>query len=94
VTIARPEDNGEIPTARYRIEAAVNDNRYAEVTFAVAVDGGEPLILGTDDAPPYRLYWNNQAIPASASVEIVATVDDGSGRIRSDSVTVTMGERS
>jgi len=94
VTIARPEDNGEIPTARYRIEAAVNDNRYAEVTFAVAVDGGDPVILGTDDAPPYRLYWNNQVIPAGAAVEIVATVDDGSGRLRSDSVMVTMGDRS
>lgn len=94
VTIGRPEENGEIPTVRYRIEAAVNDGRYAEVTFSVTVESGEPLILGTDDAPPYRLYWNNQAIPAGASVEIVATVDDGSGRLRSDSVMVTMGDRS
>ncbi len=94
IQLVRPEENGEIPTVRYRLEANVGDRRYAEVTFAVSVDGGEPLILGTDDAPPYRLYWNNQEVATGASVEIIATVDDGSGRLQSDSVTVTMGDRS
>jgi glycosidase len=93
ITIVRPEAGGEIPTVRYRIEVELGDRRYAEVTFAISVDGGEPLVLGTDDAPPYRLYWNNQAIPTGAEVEVIATVDDGSGRLRTNRVTVTMGER-
>jgi glycosidase len=91
--ITRPTAAQEIPTARYRIEAAVGDRRYAEVTFSIVVDGGDPIVLGTDDAPPYRLYWNNHSIPAGATVEVTATVDDGSGRLRTDTVTVVTGTR-
>jgi glycosidase len=94
VRIARPTASQEIPTARYRIEAEVGDRRYAEVTFSISVDGGPAVILGTDDAPPFRLYWNNHTIAAGAEVEITVTVDDGSGRLASDSVTVVMGDRS
>jgi glycosidase len=93
VRITRPAPDQEIPTPRYRIEAAVDDRRYAEVTFSISIDGGAPVVLGTDDAPPYRLYWNNHEIPTGATVEITATVDDGSGRLRSDTVTVMMAAR-
>ena len=94
ITIARPTDGVDIPTPRYRIEADLGDRRYAEVTFAAAVDGAEPVVLGVDDAPPYRVYWNNAALPAGSSVDLIATVDDGSGRRSSDIVTVTLGDRS
>jgi glycosidase len=93
INIVRPDPNDVIPTVRYRIEAQLGDSRYAEVTFALVIDRADPIILGTDDAAPYRLYWNNQAVPSGTSVEILATVDDGSGRLRSDSVTITMGDR-
>ncbi len=93
VSITRPIADQEIPTARYRIEAEVGDRRYAEVTFSIVVDGGDPIVLGTDDAPPYRLYWNNHTIPAGTRVEVTATVDDGSGRLRADTITVVMGSR-
>ena len=94
VTLVRPTDGAEIPTPRYRFEAELADRRYAEVTFAVAVDGGEPVAIGTDDAPPYRVYWDSTDHPAGTAVDVVATVDDGSGRLRSDVVTVTLGDRS
>ena len=93
IALSRPNPGAELVTFRYRIEAEVGDRRYAEVTFAVSVDGAEPEIIGTDDAPPYRVYWNNHDLTAGASVEIIATVDDGSGRFRSDSRTVSIGER-
>ena len=38
-----PDDGAEIPTPRYRIEAGLGDRRYAEVTFAASIDGGEPV---------------------------------------------------
>lgn len=94
IRITRPSAGTEIPTVRYRIEAETGDRRYAEVTFSISVDGGEPIILGTDDAPPYRLYWNNHDIPTGASVEITVIVEDGSGRLRSDAISVTLGPRS
>ena len=94
VRITRPAQDQEIPTPRYRIEAAVGDRRYAEVTFSISIDGEPPVVLGTDDAPPYRLYWNNHTVPTGATVEITATVDDGSGRLRAHTVTVVMADRS
>lgn len=93
IVLTRPSDAAEIPTPRYRFEAELGDRRYAEVTFAVSVDGDEPVIVGVDDAPPYRVYWNNTILPTGAVVEVIATVADGSGVIRSDRATVTLGER-
>ncbi len=93
IMIDRPDDGAVIPTARYRIEARAGDRRYAEVTFSIAVDGGEPVVLGVDDAPPYRLYWNNHDIAAGTSVEVTAVLTDAAGRRAADMVTVTMGER-
>jgi glycosidase len=93
ITLVRPSSGTEIPTIRYRIEAALGDRRFAEVTFAISIDGNAPQVVGTDDAPPYRVYWDNGAIAPGSTVEIIATVDDGSGRLRSDSVTVIMGAR-
>ena len=46
IDIVRPMPGAEIPTFRYRIEAELSDDRYAEVTFSVSVDGGEPVLLG------------------------------------------------
>jgi alpha-amylase len=93
IRLVRPDAGIEIPTARYRIEAELGDRRYAEVTFAVAIDGAEPVVIGVDDAAPYRVYWNNAALPAGTAVDVIATVSDGSGALRSDVVSVTLGER-
>ncbi|MEL6893545.1 MAG: alpha-amylase family glycosyl hydrolase, partial [Actinomycetota bacterium] len=75
IDVVRPDVGVEIPTNRYRIEAELGDRRYAEVTFAVAIDGADPVIIGTDDAPPYRVYWNNADLQAGAELELIATVD-------------------
>ncbi|MDH5293384.1 MAG: hypothetical protein OEW91_06855, partial [Acidimicrobiia bacterium] len=88
----RPKGS-KIPTFRYRLEAELSDSRFAEVTFAVMVDGAEPVVVGTDDAAPYRVYWDNSDVPDGAEVEVIATVDDGSGHLASDSRTVTLGVR-
>jgi glycosidase len=93
VVLTRPNAGQEIPTPRYRIEAAVSDGRYAEVTFSISVDGAAPVVLGVDDAPPYRIYWNNHAIPTGAGVEITATVTDGSGRTSATTLPVTLADR-
>ena len=93
ITIVRPDDAAEIPTPRYRIEAEVGDRGYAEVTFAVSVDGAEPVVIGVDDAAPYRVYWDNSELPADTSIDVIATVSDGSGLLRSDLVSVSLGDR-
>ena len=94
VTIVRPDDGAEVPTPRYRIEAELDDDRFAEVTFAVRDGDRSPVVLGVDDAAPYRIYWDTTPFPDGSTVDLIATVDDGSGSPRSDTVSVTLGDRS
>ncbi len=93
IRLVRPTNDALVPTARYRFEAEIDDMRYAEVTFAVSVDGGPAQIVGVDDAPPYRVYWSNAHLPDEAQIEVHATVADGSGRTETDSAFATLGER-
>lgn len=93
IAFDRPSASTEIPTFRYRIEASLGDQRFAEVTFSARIDGGEPVLLGTDDAPPYRVYWDNSPYPDGAEVEFFAVVSDGSGRLVETSVNATLGTR-
>lgn len=98
IELVRPTDDASIPTERYRFEAVLGDRRPSTVTFAVSIDGAEPTVIGTDDAAPYRIYWNNgttvhgPAVPTGSTVEVIATVDDTSGQLRSDSVTATLSK--
>jgi glycosidase len=93
VKIVKPAPGAQLPTFRYRIEAELTDERFAEVSFAVAIDGAEPIYLGTDDAAPYRIYWDNSAFADGASVEFIATAVDGRERLAVDRVTATLGGR-
>ena len=93
ITIDRPRVGIEIPTFIYRMEVELSDDRFAEVTFSVSIDGGHPQVLGVDDAPPYRLYWRNGAVPDGANVELTVAVADGSGIVVAETSTVTMGPR-
>lgn len=93
VAIVKPAAGAQLPTFRYRIEAELADERYAEVSFAVAVDGAEPIYLGTDDAAPYRIYWDNSAFADGATIEFIATAVDATGRMEVDRVTAALGAR-
>ena len=93
MSLVRPNDGGTIPIPRFRLEAEV-DRAYAEVTFAVFVDGGEPIVVEVDDAHPHRVYWNNSNAAAGAAVEIMATaIDPGGSAAFTDRLNVTIGER-
>jgi alpha-amylase len=93
VSLVRPAPGTEIPTFRYRIEAELGDDRLAEVTFSARVDGGEPFLLGVDDAPPYRVYWDSWAFSDGSVVEFIAVVSDGSDTATSGRVEARLGTR-
>jgi glycosidase len=76
VAITNPAPDAEVSFERFRIEAELGRNQYVEVTFAVSVDGGDFEVLGTDDAAPYRVFWNRSHLPAGSRIEVLATVDD------------------
>ena len=93
IEIVRPTADTAIPTFRYRIEAEVDTDRYAEVTFSARIDGGEPVLLGVDDAPPYRVYWNNAGYADGAEVQLFAVVSDMSHHPVETSVVFSLDER-
>jgi hypothetical protein len=93
VAIVRPDPDAQIPTLRYRIEAEVSAETYAEVTFSARIDGSEPVLLGVDDSPPYRIYWNNGSYDDGAEIEVFAVVSDLTHPPTEASVTFTLGER-
>ncbi len=65
---------------------------YAEVTFAVSVDGEPYTVIGTDDNAPYRVYHDVAALPAGSSLTYKAIVSDADRNLASTTVNVTVGE--
>ncbi|MFO1451505.1 MAG: alpha-amylase family glycosyl hydrolase, partial [Opitutaceae bacterium] len=70
---------------------------FAEVTFAFQRSSrpGQWEIIGTDDAPPYRVYFRPPAdLSLDEPIALLATVDDGRGRrsmARRDGVRLAQG---
>lgn len=54
---------------------------------------GDSRSCSTDDAPPYRVYWDTAPYPDGAEVEFFAVASDGSGRLVEASVNATLGTR-
>ena len=80
---AREVDGLTFPSRReIRAEVSGSDG-FAEVTFALQRSSrpNEYEWLGTDDAPPYRVFWNPPAdLAADDEITFFATVDDLRGR--------------
>lgn len=71
--------------ARREIRAEVaNTDGVAEVTFTMtrASRPGQVELLGTDDAPPYRIFWSPPAdLAPGEKLEFTATVNDLRGHL-------------
>ena len=76
---------------RIEVGATVSSDAYAEVTFAVSVDGGEYMVVGTDDNAPYRVFYDVSSLPAGSELTFKAIVNED-GNLNADKVTVTVGE--
>lgn len=84
VDLRTVEDSGYSVPGRLLIEARLSSAQMAEVTFAVQPEGSEYFAIGTDPAPPYRVFWDPTA--GSTRVNIRATVCDALNRCRSEEV--------
>ncbi len=73
-----------------RVEVAADLDRAtpAEVTFAVRVGDGDYVPIGTDDNPPYRVFWDAGAVAAQPGTKVSfrAIVNDLSGHLAADEV--------
>jgi hypothetical protein len=80
IVVSTPADGSEV-LGRVEVAADVASDAYAEVTFAVALNGGDYNVIGTDDNAPYRVFYNTDDLPAGTTLEFKAIVDDLAGNL-------------
>jgi glycosidase len=84
------ETDGQIFPTRQEIRAEVaGGDGYAEVTFALqrASRPGQLELLGTDDTPPYRVFWRPTAdLAAGDQLTFIATANDLRGHVVSTQI--------
>ena len=77
VTLGTQNLDGNIVPDRLEIRATVNSPLYAEVTFAVRPTGATTYtVIGVDDNPPYRVFYDASALPGGTTIDILAIVND------------------
>ncbi len=90
VMISTPEEGAEV-LGVVEVRAELSRELFAEVSFAVSVDGGDFEVLGTDDNPPYRIFYDVSGHPGGTVLRFKAIVDDLAEHYAADDVTVTVG---
>lgn len=76
---SREVDDLVFPSRREIRAEVSNTDGFAEVTFAMtrASRPGHIELIGTDDAPPYRVFWTPPAdLAPDEKLEFIATVND------------------
>ncbi len=69
---------------RIELRADLDRELLAEVTFVVRVDGGDYVPIGTDDNPPYRVFYDVSDLPEDSNLSFRAIVNDLSGHLDAD----------
>jgi glycosidase len=87
--------NGARISGRAAIGAAVGDQGFNQVTFAVKVgNANDWTLLGTDDNPDYKVYYDTSKLPNGTRLQFRAVVMDNAGHTRaSTAVTQVVGRR-
>jgi hypothetical protein len=65
---------------------------FAEVNFAVSIDGGPYTYLGTDNNAPYRLFYDVSELAPGAELTFQAIVNDLNGNYKNTIVSVVVGQ--
>ncbi len=88
VTLSVKNLDGHSITDRIEVKAELDQPIFAEVTFAVKVGTAtEYTVIGTDNAPPYRVFYHANGLPDGTTLQFKAIVNDLSGHLRSTTVT-------
>jgi glycosidase len=74
------------------LSATLDRDLYAEVTFAVSVDGGDFTRIGTDDNAPYQVFLSTEGLAPGTPLAVKAVVDDLNGHYASDEIETQVPE--
>jgi glycosidase len=80
--------DGHRVTDRVEVSAELDQDTYAEVTFAVREGSGDYVPIGTDDNPPYRVFYDASQLRGHEDTRLSfrAIVNDLSGHLAADEV--------
>jgi glycosidase len=80
--------DGHRVTDRIEVAADLDTDAYAEVTFAVREGDGDYAPIGTDDNPPYRVFYDASHLRGQEGTRLSfrAIVNDLSGHLGADEV--------
>ena len=80
--------DGHQVVERVEVGAELDADGYAEVTFAVREGDGEYVPIGTDDNPPYRVFYDASHLRGQEGTQLSfrAIVNDLSGHLAADEV--------
>jgi glycosidase len=78
--------DGHAVRDRIEVTAALDEDVFAEVTFAVREGDGEYVPIGTDDNAPYRVFFDASDVPEDTTLSFRAIVNDLSGHLAADQV--------
>jgi hypothetical protein len=79
VELATVVKDGHPFTTPLELRVELGRPAQAEVTFAARAGEGPWRIVGTDDNPPYRVFYRVAETPANAELAFAAVVDDLTG---------------
>ena len=91
IRMSAPADGAEV-VGRAEVGAELLDDRYAEVTFAVSVDGGAYEVIGVDENAAYNVYHDVSGYPVGSTVTFKAIARDAGGNLVSNTVSAVVGE--
>ena len=92
VTLTEPAEGAEV-VGNVELAAVLDRAQLAEVTFALKAGAAtEWTVLGTDDNPPYRIFYDVSGLAAGTPLQIKAIARDRSGNLDSDTATAVVGE--
>ena len=78
--------DGHAVLDRIEVAAALDEDVFAEVTFAVREGDGDYVPIGTDDNAPYRVFFDAGDVPEDTTLSFRAIVNDLSGHLAADQV--------
>lgn len=91
IVLTNPVEDAEV-TGRVEVAAALDGGSFAEVTFAVQTDDDAWTVIGTDDNPPYRVFYDVAELTPGTRLRFKAIVQDASGNLGSASSSAVVGE--
>ena len=90
ISLTAPAPGAQV-SERFEVRAGLDTDTYAEVTFAVSVDGGAYEPIGTDDNAPYRVFFDASDLPAGTALTLKAIVKDLAGNLNAASLSASVG---